>query len=84
MAKKKIVSPADALAKALADFGLTPETLAAALGEKPAAIKNVTSGRKGIAVPLGLKLAKVFGTADAYWLDVQTAKGASRRFEITN
>jgi addiction module HigA family antidote len=73
MAKRKASSPGEVLKKYIADFGQTPETLAAAIGEKPALIKAVLEGKKPVAAVLSAKLDKAFGTGTAYWYGLQTA-----------
>jgi addiction module HigA family antidote len=72
MAKRKVSSPGDILKKYIADFGQTAETLAAAIGEKPAIIKAVLEGKKPVTAVLSAKLDKAFGTKAVYWYGLQT------------
>jgi addiction module HigA family antidote len=73
MAKKKIVSPADALKAKMDEFLVTIPVLAKGIGMSPSMVRNFLAGRASLSIPTSLKLSKYFNTTVEYWRAIQEA-----------
>ncbi|MDR2602211.1 MAG: HigA family addiction module antidote protein [Spirochaetaceae bacterium] len=65
-------TPGGELKKLIEQNNLSVRATAIELGENPIGIKAVIDNKKKVNVELALKLAKVFGTTPAYWIELQT------------
>lgn len=52
-------------------FGITPTTLAVAIGVPPRRINEIVHGKRGISADTAVRLAKYFGTSAEVWMNVQ-------------
>lgn len=55
----------------LADLGLSQRKLAALLDVPPRRINQIVQGQRSITPDTSLRLGKVFGQSDTYWLNLQ-------------
>jgi addiction module HigA family antidote len=72
MAKSSVVSPGMVLKEQfMVPFQLKPAKLAKGIGLNPAVISNILNSKQRITLPIALRLAKFFQTAENYWIDLQ-------------
>lgn len=57
----------------LPDYGLTPSSLAEAIGVSRQSINELIRERRGISPAMALRLAKLFGNTPEFWLNAQRA-----------
>lgn len=55
----------------MADFDLTPDLVAAALGVSSSALQPVLSGAAPLTAELSRRLARYFGNTPEFWLNLQ-------------
>lgn len=55
----------------LSDLGLSQRKLAALLDVPPRRINQIVQGQRSITPDTSLRLGKVFGQSDTYWLNLQ-------------
>lgn len=53
-------------------FGLTPSSLAHAIGVPRQRIHEIVHKKRGISMDTALRLAKYFGNALEFWIEIQT------------
>ena len=70
MSKSKL-TPAAALNVLMRNFMLNPFALSKAIRLSNSAVLQILKGKGKITVPTALRLAKFFGQAPSYWLDLQ-------------
>ena len=56
----------------LEGFGLSQNKLAVAIGVPPRRINEIVRGKRRITADTALRLAKFFGTAPGFWLNLQS------------
>jgi len=53
------------------DYGLSVRNLATALGVSRQSVHDLVAERRGISTEMAVRLAKLFGNAPAFWLNLQ-------------
>ncbi len=72
MAKLKNVHPGEVLLEAfLVPMALSQNAVARAIGVPPRRINEIVLGKRCITSDTALRLAKTFGTSEAFWLGLQ-------------
>ena len=72
MAKLKNVHPGEVLLEEfLVPMNLSQNALARAVGVPPRRINEIVLGKRAITADTALRLAKVFGTSEGFWLGLQ-------------
>ena len=74
MAKKTLpnIHPGEILqAEFLLPMNISQNALARAAGVPPRRINEIVLGKRGITADTALRLAKVFGTSEGFWLGLQ-------------
>jgi addiction module HigA family antidote len=72
MPKSSSILPGTVLKeKFMEPYQLKSAALAKGIGVYPAIISNVLNNKQRITIPLALRLAKYFKTAEKYWIDLQ-------------
>lgn len=59
-------------------LGVTPYRLAKEIGVDKARIYTITSGRRDITPETAARLARYFGTSEAFWVNLQSRYDLSR------
>lgn len=73
MAKLKNVHPGEVLLEEfLVPMGISQNALARAIGVPPRRINEIILGKRAITADTALRLAKAFGTSEAFWLGLQS------------
>ncbi len=75
MARKKMspVHPGEILLEEFLEaLGLTQYRLAKDLSVPPRRINEIVLGKRGISADTALRMARYFGTAERFWLNLQT------------
>jgi antitoxin HigA-1 len=57
----------------LADYGLTPSALAAALGVSRQSVYELLRGRRALSPEMAIRLSRLFGNSAEFWLNAQRA-----------
>lgn len=65
------IHPGLILAEDLADMAIFPDQLARDLGVSLQEIASVVDGQQSIGADMALRLARYFGTAPRYWMNLQ-------------
>ena len=68
---KSVRTPVSALQELLDEYQLTSYGLAKAINLSVSAVRQITTGKSKVSVPTAMRLAKFFGQAPEYWLDLQ-------------
>lgn len=55
----------------LGPFGLSQHRLAVLIGVPPRRINEIVHGRRSISANTALRLARVFGTSERFWMNLQ-------------
>lgn len=55
----------------LKDYELSQRATAKKLGVSPRTINEIVAGRRGITAEMSLRLGKLFGQSDRFWLNLQ-------------
>ena len=74
MAKKTLpnIHPGEILqAEFLLPMNISQNALARAAGVPPRRINEIVLGKRGVTADTALRLAKVFGTSEGFWLGLQ-------------
>ena len=72
MIKLKNVHPGEVLLEEfLVPMALSQNAVARAIGVPPRRINEIVLGKRGITADTALRLAKAFGTSEAFWLGLQ-------------
>ena len=72
MTKLKNVHPGEVLLEEfLVPMALSQNAVARAIGVPPRRINEIVLGKRGITADTALRLAKAFGTSEAFWLGLQ-------------
>ena len=72
MAKLKNVHPGEVLLEEfLVPMALSQNAVARAIGVPPRRINEIVLGKRAITADTALRLAKAFGTSEAFWLGLQ-------------
>ena len=72
MAKLKNVHPGEVLLEEfLIPMALSQNAVARAIGVPPRRINEIVLGKRAITADTALRLAKAFGTSEAFWLGLQ-------------
>jgi antitoxin HigA-1 len=72
MAKLKNVHPGEVLLEEfLVPMKLSQNALARAIGVAPRRINEIVLGKRSITADTELRLAKIFGTSEGFWLGLQ-------------
>ena len=53
-------------------FGITQHKLAVSIGVPPRRINEIVHGKRGITADTAIRLARYFGTAEEFWMNLQT------------
>ena len=56
----------------LVPLGVTQHRLAVSIGVPPRRINEIVHGKRGISADTALRLARIFGTSDRFWLNLQS------------
>ena len=56
----------------LVPMGISQNALARATGVPPRRINEIVLGKRGISADTAVRLARVFGTSERFWLGLQT------------
>lgn len=65
------VHPGEILSEELAALDLSARKFAAHIGVPPNAITGILNGTRGISAEMALRLGRVFGTSEQYWMNLQ-------------
>ena len=72
MTKLQNVHPGEVLLEEfLIPMALSQNSVARAIGVPPRRINEIVLGKRGITADTALRLAKAFGTSEAFWLGLQ-------------
>ena len=72
MAKLKNVHPGEVLLEEfLVPMALSQNAVARAIGVPPRRINEIVLGKRAVTADTALRLAKAFGTSEAFWLGLQ-------------
>ncbi|NDK92370.1 HigA family addiction module antidote protein [Gordonia desulfuricans] len=72
MANFAPIHPGETLAKDyLPEYGLSQRGLAAAIHVSAGRINDIILGRRGISPDTSIRLGRLFGQSDAFWLNMQ-------------
>jgi len=72
MVKLKNVHPGEILLEEfLVPMNLSQNALARAIGVAPRRVNEIVLGKRAITADTALRLAKAFGTSEAFWLGLQ-------------
>ncbi len=72
MAKLKNVHPGEVLLEEfLIPMALSQNAVARAIGVPPRRINEIVLGKRAVTADTALRLAKAFGTSEAFWLGLQ-------------
>jgi|TARA_R110000851_G_scaffold43531_4_gene107555 addiction module HigA family antidote len=86
MAKLANIHPGEILHEDfMQPMALSKNALAKQMGVPATRIGEITLGRRAITADTDLRLAKIFGTSDGYWLRLQNAYDLeeARRHQVT-
>ncbi len=73
MAKLRNVHPGEVLLEEfLVPMSLSQNAVARAIGVPPRRINEIVLGKRAVTADTALRLAKAFGTSEAFWLGLQT------------
>ncbi|GMO42486.1 MAG: hypothetical protein Ta2B_22710 [Termitinemataceae bacterium] len=64
-------TPGSALKKKIEEFGLSKSFVSKQLGQNSQSFQKILDGKTRITVEIAFKLAKLFGTAESFWIDLQ-------------
>jgi antitoxin HigA-1 len=85
MPKSKLiapVSPGEMLAEEfLAPLGMSKYRLAKSIGVPPQRIGDIVAGKRAISADTDLRLCKLFGLSDGWWLRLQAAHDTAKAKE---
>jgi addiction module HigA family antidote len=72
MAVLKNIHPGEVLLEEfLLPMGISQNALARAVGVPPRRINEIVLGKRGISADTALRLARAFGTSEAFWMGLQ-------------
>lgn len=72
MAALKNIHPGEVLLEEfLLPMGISQNALARAVGVPPRRINEIVLGKRGISADTALRLARAFGTSEAFWMGLQ-------------
>lgn len=72
MATLKNIHPGEVLLEEfLLPMGISQNALARAVGVPPRRINEIVLGKRGISADTALRLARAFGTSEAFWMGLQ-------------
>ena len=72
MPKLKNIRPGEVLLEEfLAPMGISQTRLARAIGVPPRRINEIVLGKRAISADTAIRLAKAFGTTEAFWMGLQ-------------
>ena len=66
------VHPGEILADELAAVGLSARKFAGHIGVPPNAVTAILNGERRVTAEMALRLGKVFGTGERYWMNLQS------------
>jgi addiction module HigA family antidote len=66
------VHPGEILADDLAALGLSARRFAEHIGVPPNAVTAILNGERRVTAEMALRLGKVFGTGERYWMNLQS------------
>jgi addiction module HigA family antidote len=66
------VHPGEILADELAELRLSARKFASHIGVPPNAVTAIINGDRRITAEMALRLGKVFGTGERYWMNLQS------------
>lgn len=73
------VPPGEVLAREfLEPLGISSERLAQAIGVPHSQIEDIVAGRQTISADTGLRLSRVFGMSDGFWVGLQADYDAAK------
>jgi antitoxin HigA-1 len=72
------VHPGEILSDELAALDLSARKFAAHIGVPPNAITGILNGTRGISAEMALRLGRVFGTSEQYWMNLQSRYEAKK------
>jgi addiction module HigA family antidote len=72
------VHPGEFLRDELEDIGLSARKFAARIGVPPNAVTAILNGTRGISAEMALRLGRVFGTSEQYWLNLDSLYEAKK------
>jgi len=72
MAKLAPIHPGEVLMEEFIEpLGITQHKVAVAIGVPPRRINEIVHGKRRISADTALRLARYFGTADLFWINLQ-------------
>lgn len=72
MATLKNIHPGEVLLEEfLLPMGISQNALARAVGVPPRRINEIVLGKRGVSADTALRLARAFGTSEAFWMGLQ-------------
>ena len=66
------VHPGEFLADELGALNMSARKFAEHIGVPPNAITSIVNGERGISAEMALRLGRVFGTGERYWMNLQS------------
>nr|WP_231974261.1 HigA family addiction module antitoxin [Pseudonocardia sp. HH130630-07] len=72
MPEMEPISPGEILVEEyMRPYGLSQNAVAAAIGVDPMRISQIVRGTRAISADTALRLSRLFGTSDLFWLNLQ-------------
>ncbi|MDR1903038.1 MAG: HigA family addiction module antidote protein [Treponema sp.] len=71
MAKSKAQTPGSVLQSFMDEYQLNPNKLGKEIKLNQTSLRGIINGKMKVSVPVALRLAKYFGNAAQYWVDLQ-------------
>lgn len=80
----RAIHPGEILRNELEALGFSARKFAAHIGVPPNAITAILNGERGVSAEMALRLGRVFGTSEQYWMNLQSIYEAKRARATTN
>jgi antitoxin HigA-1 len=78
------VHPGEMLRDELAALGLSARKFADHIGVPPNAVTEIMNGDRGVSAEMALRLGRVFGTSEQYWMNLQSFYETKKARATTN
>jgi antitoxin HigA-1 len=78
------VHPGEMLRDELEALDLSARKFADHIGVPPNAVTGILNGDRGISAEMALRLGRVFGTSEQYWMNLQSLYEAKKARATTN
>jgi len=78
------IHPGEILRDELEALNLSARKFAAHIGVAPNAITGILNGDRGVSAEMALRLGRVYGTSEQYWMNLQSLYEAKKARATTN